>query len=104
MLHQELMARPQQIAQEVVELPRRVLGANIDVIWFGFLPKGTATAKPHADIDIAIAGSETFPPERLAELQALIDDVATLHEIDLVDIHTVGEAFRNEILRHGVRV
>lgn len=102
MLHQELMARPRQIAQEVAHLARRVLGADIDVIWFGSWPKGTA--KPHADVDIAIAGAEAFPPERMAELRALADNVPTLHEIDLVDIHTVGEAFRNEILRHGVRV
>ena len=102
MLHEELIARPRQIAQEVADLARRILGADIEVIWFGSWPKGTA--RPHADIDIAIIGSESFPPERLAELRALVDDVATLHEIDLVDLHTVGEALRNEILRYGVRV
>ena len=102
MLHQELMARPRQIAQEVAHLARRVLGANIEVIWFGSWSKGTA--RPHADVDIAIVGSGAFPPERLTELRALVDNVATLHEIDLVDLHTVGEAFRTEILRHGVRV
>jgi len=102
MLHQELMARPQQIAQEVALLARRVLGADIEVIWFGSWPKGTA--RPHADVDIAIAGSSAFPPERLAELRALMDNVPTLHEIDLLDLHTVGETFRDEILRHGVRL
>ena len=102
MLDQALMARPRQIAQEVAYLARHVLGADIEVIWFGSWPKGTA--KPHADVDIAIAGAEAFPPERLAELRALTDNVATLHEIDLVDLHTVGETFRDEILRHGVRI
>ena len=102
MLDQALMARPRQIAQEVAYLARHVLGADIEVIWFGSWPK--STAKPHADVDIAIAGAETFPPERLAELRALTDNVATLHEIDLVDLHTVGETFRDEILRHGVRI
>ena len=102
MLHQELMARPRQIAQEVADLARQVLGADIDVIWFGSWPKGTA--RPHADIDIALAGSQAFRPEQLAELRTLVDDVATLHEIDLVDLHTVGETFRSEILRHGIRL
>lgn len=102
MLHQELMARPRQIAHEVAQLARQILGADIDVIWFGSWPKGTAG--PHADVDIAIAGSKAFPPEHLAELRALVDDLATLHEIDLVDLHTVGEAFRHEILRDGIRV
>jgi predicted nucleotidyltransferase len=102
MLDQEVMARPRQIAQEVAALARQVLGTDIEVIWFGSWPKGTA--KPHADIDIAVGGCQAFPPERLAELHTLIDDVATLHEIDLVDLHTVGEVFRDEILRHGVRL
>jgi predicted nucleotidyltransferase len=102
MLHEELMARPRQIAQEVAHLARLVLGPDIEVIWFGSWPKGTA--RPHADVDIAIAGAEAFPPERLATLRALTDNVATLHEIDLVGLHTVSETFRNEVLRHGVRV
>ena len=102
MLHEELIARPRQIAEEVAHLARFVLGADIEVIWCGSWPKGTA--RPHADVDIAISGAEAFPPERLAALRALTDNVATLHEIDLVDLHTVGEAFRNEILCHGVRV
>lgn len=102
MLDQISMVRPRQVAQEAATLARRVLGADIDVIWFGSWPKGTA--RSHADVDIAIAGSEAFPPERIAELRALIDDLATLHEIDLVDLHTVGETFRNEIVRHGIRL
>lgn len=102
MLDQELMARPRQIAQEVAHLARRVLGTDIEIIWFGSWPK--STARPHSDIDIAIAGSSAFPPERLAKLRALIDNVPTLHEIDLLDLHTVGETFRDEILRHGVRL
>ncbi|MGH7181249.1 MAG: nucleotidyltransferase domain-containing protein [Nitrospiraceae bacterium] len=102
MLDQDAIARPRQIAQKIAALARQVLGADINIIWFGSWPRGTA--RPHADIDIAIGGCEAFPPERLAELHALIDDVATLHEIDLVDLHTVGETFRDEILRHGVRL
>ena len=102
MLDEEVLARPRQIAHEVAALARQILGDDIEIIWFGSWPKGTA--RPHADIDIAIAGSGPFPPERLAELRALIDDAATLHEIDIVDLHTVGETFRDEILRHGVRL
>jgi predicted nucleotidyltransferase len=102
MLHEELIARPRQIAHEVAHLARLVLGPDIEVIWFGSWPQGTA--RPHADVDIAISGVEAFPPERLATLRALTDNVATLHEIDLVDLHTVSETFRNEVLRHGVRV
>lgn len=102
MISQKLIARPQQIAREVAELVRRVLGVDVEIIWFGSWPKGTAHA--HADIDIAVSGSTAFSPERLAELRAAIEDLATLHEIDIVDLHTVGERFKQEILRHGIRL
>jgi predicted nucleotidyltransferase len=102
MLSRELLARPQQIAQEVAKLALCILGADSEVIWFGSWPKGTAHS--HADIDIAVSGPAAFPPERLAELRAAIEDLATLHEIDIVDLHTVGEPFKQEILPHGIRL
>ena len=40
----------------------------------------------------------------MAELRALMDNVPTLHEIDLLDLHTIGETFRNEIERYGIRL
>ncbi len=102
MVYQELIARPQQIAHEVAKLARSMLGAHVEVIWFGSWPKGTAHS--HADIDIAVSGPTAFLPERLAELRAGIEDMATLHEIDLIDLHTVGERFKQEILRYGIRL
>ncbi len=102
MLSQDLIARPRQIAREVADLARGMLGADVEVIWFGSWPKGTA--KPHADIDIAIAGTDKFPPERLAELRTRIEEMATLHEIDLVDLQTISDTFKQEILSHGIRL
>ena len=102
MISKELSARPRQIAQEVAELARYMLGADVEIIWFGSWPKGTASA--HADIDIAVSGSTAFLPERLAQLRAKTEDMATLHEIDIVDLHTISERFQQEILRHGIRL
>ncbi|MDH4152347.1 MAG: nucleotidyltransferase domain-containing protein [Nitrospira sp.] len=102
MSSQELLARPQQIAHTVAALARSMLGADVTVIWFGSWPQGTARA--HADIDIAVSGPTAFPPEQLAELRGGIEDLATLHEIDLVDLHTVSERFKQEVLRHGIRL
>lgn len=102
MLSQELIARPRQIAREVADLARGLLGTDVEIIWFGSWPKGTA--KPHADIDIAIGGSGIIPPERFAELRDQIEEIATLHEIDLVDLQTVSDTFRREIVRHGIRL
>lgn len=68
MISQELIARPQKIAQDVATLVRTMLGTDVEVIWFGSWPKGTAHS--HADIDIAVSGSTAFPLEQLAELRA----------------------------------
>ena len=100
MLQQALRLQPKLIAEEVARLARHILGHGITVIWFGSWPKGTA--RPHADIDIAISAADEIPLQQMAVLQDAIDDIATLHEIDLVDLHTVSEPFREEILRHGM--
>jgi predicted nucleotidyltransferase len=99
MLQQALMVQPKQIAEEIARLARHILGQSITVIWFGSWPKGTA--RPHADIDIAIAAADAIPLQQMAALQDAVDDIATLHEIDLIDLHTVSASFREETLRHG---
>lgn len=100
MITQELIARPQQIAREVAELARNMLGTDVKVIWFDSWPKGTAGHHT----EIALSWPTAFLPERLADLRGKIENLATLHEIDLVDLHTVGERFKQEILRHGIRL
>ena len=101
MLDQALMARPREIAEQVAELARQILGPNIEVLWFGSWVKGTA--QPHADIDIAVTASEPIPLQEMAALRDAIDHLPTLHEIDLIDLLTVGQTFREEILGHGIR-
>ena len=102
MLDHALMARPREIAEQVARLARNILGSGIEVFWFGSWVKGTA--RPHADIDIAVAADEAIPLEQMAALQDAIDDLPTLHAIDLIDLCAVGETFRQEILRHGIRL
>ncbi len=100
MLQQVPIVQPKPIAEEVARLARHLLGQGITVIWFGSWPKGTAG--PHADIDIAIDAADAIPLQQMAALQDAIDDIATLHEIDLIDLHTVSKNFREETLRHGI--
>ncbi len=102
MISQKLITRPRRIAEDVAMLVRRILGSDVEVIWFGSWPKGTAST--HADIDIAVSGPIAFLPEQFAKLRTEIEDMPTLHEIDLVDLHTVGEQFKREVLRHGIRL
>ena len=96
------LARPLEIAREVAKLARSLLGASTEVIWFGSWPRRKAVA--HSDIDLAISIGTPIPPERMALLHDAVDDIATLYQIDLVDLSTAGPGLREEVLKHGERL
>lgn len=92
-------ARPRAIVGELVRLARSLLGAATQVIWFGSWPRGKALA--HSDIDMAVSTGAPIPLERLALLHDAVDEIATLYEIDLLDLNATGPRLRAEILKHG---
>jgi len=95
-------ARAREVAGEVAKLARSLLGDDTQVIWFGSWPRGRAVA--HSDIDVAISTGAPIPLERLALLHDAVDEIATLYQIDLVDLGTAGPVLRDEVLRHGERL
>jgi len=94
--------RAREIAGEVARLARSLLGSETQVIWFGSWPRGNALA--HSDIDVAVSIGQPIPMERLVLLHDAIDEIATLYEIDMVDLGTTGPALHDEILKHGERL
>lgn len=79
----------------------RALSGHPDIhlaIVFGSVAEGQA--RVDSDIDVAVQGDAPLDAERK---MALIRDVAeaTGRSVDLVDLKTVGEPLRGEILRHG---
>lgn len=92
-------SRVREIAREVAKLARSFLGENTQVIWFGSWPRHKALA--HSDIDLAISIGTPIPLERMALLHDAVDDIATLYQIDLVDIWSAGPVLREEILKYG---
>jgi len=95
-------SRPLEIAREVARLARSLLGESTEVIWFGSWPRRKALA--HSDIDLAISIGTPIPPERMALLHDAVDDIATLYQIDLVDLSSAGPGLREEVLKHGERL
>ena len=91
--------RAREIAREVAKLARSLLGENTQVIWFGSWPQQKPLA--HSDIDVAVSTGTPIPPERMALLHDAVDDIATLYQIDLVDLSSVGPVLRKEVLKHG---
>ena len=93
------IARPSEIAREAARLARAVLGENVQVLWFGSWPQGRA--QPRSDIDLAVSIGSPIPLQLMARLQEAVDELATLYQIEVVDLNATGAALRQEILKHG---
>lgn len=102
MLQSDTARRPTEVAKEAARLARKVLGHEVEIIWFGSWPLGRAQAR--SDIDLAMAAAGPISLERMAVLREAVDNFPTLYEIDLVDLASVGQSLRTEILLHGVRL
>jgi predicted nucleotidyltransferase len=97
--NQNDVTRPREIACEVARLARSLLGESTEVIWFGSWPRRRAL--PHSDIDLAISTGTPIPPERMALLHEAVDNIATLYQVDLVDLSTAGPSLREEVVKYG---
>ena len=94
--------RTKEIAKEAVRLIRTHLDPNVTIYWFGSWPKGEA--RPGSDIDLALVAAGPIPLDKLSSIRNDLDNIPTLYQIDVVDLHTVGPALKQEILTHGVRL
>ena len=84
-----------QVDEVIIEIIQqcRKYGAQ-KIILFGSRAKGTETER--SDIDIAVAGVESFD---ICELQEELDDIPTLYTIDLVDLDTC----KNQLLLEDIK-
>jgi predicted nucleotidyltransferase len=92
--------RAAEVAGQVAEVVRRVLGDRERVIWFGSWPQGRAIHG--SDIDIAIEAGGPIPLALFAELREAVENLPTLHSMDLVDLRLADQRLRDEILAHGI--
>lgn len=56
------------------------------------------TARPGADVDVAVEGAASIPLETLARIRCDLDDLATLRPFDLIDLRRADDRFRREAL------
>ncbi len=68
------------------------------IILFGSRAQGFE--REHSDIDIAIEDHEVTD-RQMRLIREAIEDIRTLHKIDIVWLDKISEGFRNEILRIG---
>ena len=101
-LHETVTDRPVELTKDIAVLARDILGSTAEVIWSGSWPQ--RKARQYSDLDIAVSVGTEIPQAQMARLRDAIEDLPTLYEVDLVDLHAVGRALRDEVLKHGVRL
>ncbi|MCX7002708.1 MAG: nucleotidyltransferase domain-containing protein [bacterium] len=70
------------------------------VLLFGSRARGGAHAG--SDIDLGIAGDAPLPQSIMARIRADIEELRTLHSVDVVDMQSVNAQFRAAILAHRI--
>lgn len=88
---------PDAIEALVIDLIKRHTSPK-RIILFGSRARGDNA--PRADFDIAI-DDDTLTPAKVALLRSEIEELPTLHEIDLVWLNGVNEKFRQKIVAEG---
>ncbi len=78
----------------------RVKNLPVKVYLFGSRAKGEA--RPTSDVDIAILATGSIPPNLLSELRYLLEESNIPYKVDLVDLASVDDAFREQVIKYGV--
>ena len=92
-----------EIVRQVDSIVRRVSGdPSFRVRLFGSWAVGNA--RPHSDIDIAIDGPQALDPSHMADIRDECDRLPTLFTIDLVDLASGPEAFRESVRERALAV
>lgn len=70
------------------------------VFLYGSRARGAAGRQ--SDLDIAILPLSPLPPGTLSELREALEESTIPYEVDVIDLSTVDDAFRNKVLSEGV--
>ena len=96
------MSTVPQLEEVVAILRRHLPSPEYHAVLFGSRAHGKA--RPASDWDIGVLGPQRM---RGAVIQAIRDDLEalrTLHTYDVVDLTTVPSTFREQALRHAIRL
>jgi predicted nucleotidyltransferase len=92
----------QQIISQVTLIIRKYLSKDYSIVLFGSFAKGDNL--PTSDIDIGVVGTSKVPFPIMAKILREVDDIRTLRSIDVVDLLTLDEPFRANILSHAKEI
>jgi hypothetical protein len=63
----------------------------------------TGEVRHASDIDVAILPRDELPPIFFARLADVIEESTIPYQVDLVDLRRVSPAFRDQVVRTGVK-
>lgn len=89
----------EEILKETVKIIRQYLPTDCKILLFGSWAKGTALDT--SDLDIAIDGPQKINQEVMIKIKAAIEGIMTLRKVDVVDLNSVDEEFKKNILDHA---
>jgi predicted nucleotidyltransferase len=93
------MAREQQLLETIRSLfaHEKALLAGRRVVLFG--SRATGKPKPRSDFDIGIEGGPPLSAKTFQHFVDRLEEIDTLYPIDLVDLQTVPERFRQNAMK-----
>ena len=89
----------EDILKEVVGIIRQYLPPDYKVLLFGSWAKGTALDVSYSDI--AIYGPERVDRGIMIRIKAILESIPTLRSLDVVDINSMSEEFKKDVLKHA---
>jgi predicted nucleotidyltransferase len=69
-----------------------------------FGSRATGRARPASDWDIGILGPAPLRGSVIQSIHEALDELPTLHSFEIVDLSTVPGAFREEALKHSIKL
>lgn len=90
-----------QVLQQVRQTTRAVLsGCPVRVYLFGSWAKGSPSR--HSDIDVAVDPVRPLPRGTLAILRERLEESRIPYRVEVVDLSTVDESFRQTVIRQAI--
>lgn len=87
------------VIKKVVEIIREHLSGEYKILLFGSWARGNALKT--SDIDIGILGKKKIDWGLMTKILERTEEIFTLRKIDIVDLNTVEDNFKNNILKYA---
>ena len=88
-----------EIIKKTAGIVKEYVPSDCKIYIFGSWAKGNALET--SDIDIGILGKEKVKWSSMAKILEKTENIPTLRSIDVVDLNSVGEDFKNNVLKHA---